>query len=52
MDFRDVLLWAEYPEEAKVLFKYGPNLTEQQREELSRILGSRPRPAGRVATQV
>ena len=36
-DYRDVLMWAEYPTEAKTLWSLHPNLTEDERERLDDI---------------
>jgi hypothetical protein len=33
-DYRDVLMWAEYPEEGKALWSLSPDLTDEQRAEL------------------
>src|SRR5262245_1009477 len=36
-DYRDVLMWAEYPSEGRALWTAQSNLTSAQREELARI---------------
>ena len=36
-DYRDVLMWAEYPEESKALWAVNPNLTDEQRLLLKEI---------------
>jgi hypothetical protein len=36
-DYRDVLMWAEHPEEAKAPWAVNPNLTDEQRLELKPI---------------
>ena len=36
-DYRDVLMWAEYPEESKALWACHPNLTEDEVKKLKRI---------------
>ncbi|WP_437543270.1 hypothetical protein WME97_32585 [Sorangium sp. So ce367] len=36
-DYRDVLMWAESPEEAKALWAVNPDLTDEQRHELEAI---------------
>jgi 16S rRNA C1402 N4-methylase RsmH len=36
-DYRDVLMWAEYPEEGRALWALRPNLTAEERDRLSRI---------------
>ncbi|HEX6766213.1 MAG TPA: hypothetical protein VF103_12065 [Polyangiaceae bacterium] len=36
-DYRDVLMWAEYPEESRALWAVGSKLTDEQRRELSKI---------------
>ncbi|WP_437980723.1 hypothetical protein [Sorangium sp. So ce117] len=38
-DYRDVLMWAESPEEAKALWAVNPDLTDEQRHELEAIRG-------------
>jgi hypothetical protein len=36
-DYRDVLMWAEYPEEASATWSVGPHLSGDQKRELARI---------------
>ena len=36
-DYRDVLLWAEYPTEAKTLWSLHPELTEDEKQRLDDI---------------
>ena len=37
LDYRDVLMWAEYPEQSQAAWSSNPNLTKEQRRELDRI---------------
>jgi hypothetical protein len=37
LDYRDVLMWAEYPEEGKALWSVRPNLSEAERRELEAV---------------
>ena len=37
LDYRDVLMWAEYPEEGKALWSLRPNLSEEQLRELRAV---------------
>ncbi|MEO8500592.1 MAG: hypothetical protein ABI565_06730 [Vicinamibacteria bacterium] len=37
VDYRDVLMWAEYPEEGRALWTVSPNLPSEQRERIDEI---------------
>ena len=37
LDYRDVIMWAEYPEEAKARSSSAPNTSEEQQRELEAI---------------
>ena len=36
-DYRDVLMWAEYPAEGQALWALGPDLTDEQRARLEEV---------------
>jgi hypothetical protein len=36
-DYRDVLMWAEYPEEGRTLWAARPNLSDEERARLDEI---------------
>ena len=38
-DYRDVLMWAEYPEEGRALWTLSSHLSPEQRDELEHVRG-------------